>query len=220
MKISSLIYCIFCLFLNNIVYAFNVGEGSEFIMSTEGQKVELSIYISKVKNKNIGVEFHFGSGGLFTSNMWQQFEMDISKSQGIQIQKGYIKTAENEKPEILLKKHFYMNEGVQVQDFLFSNENEIKKDFVAHEMIEIPAGTIKASHYRKIHDGQTVDFWISDQVKPIGLVKLISKSKVKKTNNYTIELNSLLKNVKPAINSQEAIPMGQKTKKLLSRAAK
>jgi hypothetical protein len=216
MKISKYLIAIFL--FSNSVFAINTGEGSEFVLNTEGQKVGLSIYISEVKGKDLGVEFHFGAGGILSSNMWQQFEMNVDKKQGIQIQSGFIKTSLSSKPERMLREHFYQNRGVQVQDFLFTKDEEIAKNFIAEEVVEIPAGSIIAKHYRKSHDGQTVDFWISERVKPIGLVKLVSKSTSKKTNNYSIELSSLLKNVKPAINPAEAIPMTKKTKKLLSRA--
>jgi hypothetical protein len=216
MKISK--YVLTLLLFSSSVFAFNKGEGSEFVLETEGQKVGLSIYISEAKDKNLGVEFHFGAGGILSSNMWQQFEMNVDAKSGIQIQSGYIKTRLSKKPERMLREHFYQNEGVQVQDFLFTKEEEISKNFIGSETVEIPAGSIIAKHYRKKHDGQTIDFWISDQVKPIGLVKLVSKSGTKKTNNYKIELSSLLKNVKPAINPKEAVPMTEKTKKLLSRA--
>lgn len=206
------------LFFSNTILAFTQGEGSEFIMETEGQKVSLSIYIVKVGQKNMSVEFHFGAGGIFTMNMWQQYQMDVSSADGVKIQKGFMLKDNAEKPEIMLREHFHQNDGVQVQDFLFSRKKEIAKDFVAEEIVELPAGTIKAKHYRKSHDGQIVDFWISSQVMPIGLVKLVSKSTKKKTNNYKIELSSLLKNVKPAIDPSKAIPMTGKTLEMLSSA--
>lgn len=215
---------IFSLFLFAIFYSFSlkaqifeVGSGSEFSMKTEGQTVELSIYITDKKEKRLDVEFHFGAGGFLPFNMYQQFEMEVNPNSGVIIRNGYVQMDNSSFPEKLERENFYINEGVQLQDFLFSDGKEITKDFIANEKVELLAGTIEAKHYRKIHDGQVVDFWISDKVKPIGLVKLISKSKNVKTNNYSISLKSLIKNVKATIDPKKAQPLTPSTKKLLSR---
>jgi hypothetical protein len=218
MKIFSIVFILFT--YSFLGFSFEKGSGSEFIMITQGQKVQLSIYLTDVKKNDLSVEFHFGTGDIVTSNMWQQFHMDLKKNGPVSISIGFIKTSLDKPPERLEREHFYVNEGVQIQDFLFTNSEQINKDFVGDERVELAAGVIIAKHYKKVNNGQTVDFWISDQVKPIGLVKLVSKSSIKKSNNYSIELSSLLKNVKPAIEPSKSIPMSKSTKKLLSSAAK
>lgn len=80
------------------------------------------------------------------------------------------------------------------------------------EMIEVPAGATEATHYRKSNQGQTVDFWIADQAKSIGLVKLVSKSNIKANQNHTISLFSLFKNVSPKINSHKDKPLDERGK--------
>ena len=217
MKIFSLFLFILFYLFSLSVQAFEVGSGSEFSMETEGQTVELSIYITGKKENKLDVEFHFGAGGFLPINMYQQFEMEVSPSSGIVIHKGYVLMDNSKFPERLERENFYINEGVQLQDFLFSDGKELAKDFVGNEKVELVAGTVEAKHYRKSHAGQIVDFWISDKVKPIGLVKLISKSKKIKKNNYSIYLKSLLKNVKATINPKKAQPLTLSTRKLLSR---
>ena len=152
-------------------------------------------------------------------NMWQQFQIEKSKQGHLKISKGFIKSGIHKKPEIMTKEQFQVNEGVQLQDFLFTKFVEIEKDYIGDEQLELPAGTLVAKHYRKVTGNQTVDYWISSEVLPIGLVKLISKSSKNSTNNYQIELNSMLRNVKPAIDPKKAIPMSNETSKLMSRAA-
>jgi hypothetical protein len=51
------------------------------------------------------------------------------------------------------------------------------KKLVGKESVKVAAGTFKASHYRDVNNGMTIDFWTSDDVQPLGLVKLTSQPK-------------------------------------------
>lgn len=214
------LFLVFLISLNLHASSFKVGEGSQFVMKSGDQKIDLNIYVSESSFSNLGVEIHFGAGDLFITNMWQQFHFKIVDSGPLMITAGYIKTDQEAKSEIMTKELFQQNQGVEVQDFLFSKKEQIEKYHIADELVEVPAGSIMAKHYRKKSHGQVVDFWISDKVLPIGLVKLVSKSEKVKINNYSIELANLLKNVKPAIEPSQAIPLTQKTAKLLSKTKK
>jgi len=216
----------FSLFL--ILFSFNIyaldfkpGTGSQFVMSTGGQKVDLSIYVTERNNTGLGVEMHFGAGGFMLTNMWQQFHFELNGNAPLVIKSGYIKTKPNKKPEIMTDGFFKNNDGgVQMQDFLFSKKSEIQRYFKGDEVVELPAGTITAKHYQKKRGDQVVDFWISDKVGPISLVKLVSKSEKNKNNNYSIELASLLKNVKASIDPKEAIPLTKDTAEILKKTKK
>jgi hypothetical protein len=206
--------------LNCAAGSFKKGDGSQFALMSEGQKVDLNIYVSESRFTNLAIEMHFGVGSIFVSNMWQQFHFQIIDKGPVAIKSGYIKTSKENPAEIMTKEFFQQNEGVQIQDFLFSKKEQIEKLFIGDELVEIPAGNIMEKHYRRISGGQTVDFWISDKVLPIGLVKLVSVSKEVKKNNYSIELASLLKNVKPTIIPSESIKLTDKTAELLRNIKK
>jgi hypothetical protein len=50
------------------------------------------------------------------------------------------------------------------------------KTLVGSETVKVPAGTFKTKHYRdKSAEGDPYDFWVSDKVAPLGLVKLEGK---------------------------------------------
>jgi hypothetical protein len=51
------------------------------------------------------------------------------------------------------------------------------KKLVGKEEVKVPAGTFKTSHYRDVSDRGTVDAWISDQVPPLGMVKVTTTPK-------------------------------------------
>ena len=216
MKIFS---TLFILFISTNLYAFtfNKGDGSKFNLKTQGQNVSLSIYIAEVSDHKMNVEFHFGSAGVLGANMWQQFGMGLKGSGPIEVKEGYVQLGPTKKSEIMTPEMFQVNNGVRVEDFLFNNSAGIEKDYIGDEKVEIPAGSIVAKHYRKVKNGQTIDFWIADKVKPIGLVKLISKSETVKTNNYTIELTTLLRNVKATIDPKKAVKASKETQETFTK---
>lgn len=191
---------------------FKVGEGSSFALKTEGKTVDLNIYVAAREKKSLSVEMHFGAGGIFPFNMWQQFQFDFKENRPISISKGYILAKENKTAEIMPKELFKQDQGIQVQDFLFSKQSEFSKFFVGDELVETPAGTFVAKHFKRSRKGQIVDFWISEEVGPIGLVKLISTSESKSSQNYSVELKSLLKRVRPTINPEDATEISKESR--------
>ena len=84
-------------------------------------------------------------------------------------------------------------------EFLFRSPKSIEKNLIGYEVVQLAAGTINARRYRKRKNGQIIDFWINDQVKPITLVKLVSRGTKSTSQNYSLELKSLIKNVSAQI---------------------
>jgi hypothetical protein len=80
----------------------------------------------------------------------------------------------------------------------------------------VPAGTVEATHYRIIDRDQTVDFWIHESAKPIGIVKMISTGKSLK-HNYSLELKSLMTNSAPKIDPKKARPLTKEAKEFLPK---
>ncbi len=196
-----------------------VGSGSEFKFSgANGEKVGLSIYITESSFTKLGVEYFLSTGGLLGVQAWQQFIMGINPS-GLTLEQGYIQTPDMKAPEIMTK-DFQMNNqnGVQVEDFFFKKESDIEKYKIGMETVEVPAGSILCTHYRKKRSNQVVDFWISDKAGAIGLVKLVSSGSPDQT--YSIELSSLLTNVKAKINPQIAVPLTEKGKMFIGKSGK
>lgn len=193
-----------------------VGNGSEFKLTLKkGEVVNLSIYFTESSFTKLGVEYFFSTGGLLGVQAWQQYLLGIA-DKGLSLDQGFIQSADMKNPEIMTKEFMENNEnGVNVEDFFFSKEADIEKLKIGMETIEVPAGSILSTHYQKKRAAQTVDFWISDKAGSIGLVKLISNGSA--NQNYTIELMSLLKNVKPKIVPKNAVPLSEKGKMFLGK---
>jgi hypothetical protein len=60
--------------------------------------------------------------------------------------------------------------GLPAQKF----QNPDPKKLVARERITVPAGAVVANHYRDLLPDSTVDSWLSDDVPPLGVVKIVS----------------------------------------------
>jgi hypothetical protein len=76
------------------------------------------------------------------------------------------------------------------------------KTLVGSETVKVPAGSFKTKHYRdKTPQGDKLDFWVSDSVPPLGLVKI----EVEQKNNPQIkgkllfELTGSGKDAKPLV---------------------
>ena len=211
-KILALSFTLFSL------YAGSLGSGSKFKVrfTDDPSAVDLSIYITDSNEAQVNVEYYFSTtNSLIPVEMWQQFHFKKSSS-GVLPVAGYVLTHKAGRPEKLPPNYLKVQKGVQVHDFMFSSKAEIAKDKVGEEKIKTPAGEVLATHYRKKRDGQQVDFWVADEAKPIGLVKLISKGS-KRDQRYTIVLGSLIKNVRPSINAEKSIPLTVATKALLPK---
>lgn len=91
----------------------------------------------------------------------------------------------------------------------FSKPNP--KTLVKEESVTVKAGTFKTKHYRdKTPTGDTVDYWVSDKVLPLGLVKMEAEQKQNAAIKGPVkfELAGTGKGAKPAI-TKPAKPFDQ-----------
>lgn len=202
----------------NLSQSFPAGTGSSYKikMVKDPTPIFLSLYVAGTRVDSLHIEYFLETKSLLPVRMWQQFEIGLS-SKGAEVKYGYIQTPELKKPEIIPAENLKGADGVQVNDFLFASKAQLEKDKVGEEMVEIAAGATKATHYRKINNGQTVDYWISSEAKPMGLVMLVSKSDKNEDQNYSLELTSLIENIKPKITPESAVPITEVGKRFLAK---
>lgn len=199
--------------------SFPPGKGCLYQLEVKGQQIPLdvSIYVASSNKDKVSIEYFISSReSLIPIEMWQQFEIAPS-SGGPKVTKGFVQTKELKNPEALTGEYLNGFDGVKVNDFLFSTESELNKNKIGIEEVEVPAGKDKATHYRTVTAGQTIDYWISDEAKPIGLVKLTSKHATDQKKNYSLVLTSLMKNVKPFIDPAKAVPLSDRGKSYLAK---
>jgi hypothetical protein len=206
-------------FAQNLSTSFPAGAGATYKvkMRKDPTPISLSMYIAGTRVDSVHIEYFMETKGLLSAQMWQQFEIGVT-SKGAEIRKGFVQTKELANAEIMPAEYLKgASGGIQVNDFLFPDKAKLDKDKVGIELVEIAAGSTKATHYRTSNNGHTVDYWISDDAKPMGLVMLVSKSEANENQNYSLELASIMENVKAKIIPEKAVPLSDKGKSMLAK---
>lgn len=203
----------------DLAKSFPVGKGSNFSLKMKegGDPINLTITIASVSTNAVNIEYFMEANGLIPLQMWQQFEIAVPNSGPAQIRQGWVKTKELKAPEIMTEEYLKGFDGVQVSDFLFTDQATLDKNKIGIESVQIPAGKTTATHYRSSNNGQIVDYWISDVAKPIGLMRMISTHPDKPAQNYTLELKNLVNHVKPTIDPAKAVPLTAVGRSLLAK---
>jgi hypothetical protein len=80
------------------------------------------------------------------------------------------------------------------------------KTLVGKETIKVPAGSMKTTHYRDHTPAGSVDVWVSEEVPPLGLVKVVAtpepvtrKSKLPRSPHFSMELSATGTGAKPTV---------------------
>jgi hypothetical protein len=222
---SKILFCI--LFYCQLVWAddftklYTVGNGQTYYMkSKDSTDATVSIYTTSVDKDSLGIEYYIQSQNSFLKQeLWQQFKLEKGSSGPLKLSEGYILSDSMKKPERMEAKHLKGADGVQMTDFLFGSFEEINKHLLNTEEVMVPAGKVKANRYKISNNGQNIEFWISTDSKPLTLLKLVSTGK-KKHHNYSLVLETLVRNVKSKINPDEAVALSKSTRKLLETSLK
>lgn len=193
------------------------GAGAQYTMKIGGATTEVALYFAKAPGTNQkAIEIFFRSPGqLLPIELWQQFHLGQSGSGQIKVNDGYV-YAEKFKARKLDPEYLRGFDGVQVSQFLMTSKDQLKRHFVASEKVKVPAGEVTADHYRIERAGQTVDFWIHHDSKPIGLVRLKSSGQ-KMKHNYDMQMTQLVTGVKQKIEPSEAKPMNDEARAFLPK---
>jgi len=200
---------------------YTVGNGQTYYMkSKDSMDATVSIYTTDVEKDSLGIEYYIQSQNSFLKQeLWQQFKLEKGASGPLKLTEGYILSDTMKKPERMESNHLRGADGVQMTDFLFGSFEEINKHLLNTEEVIVPAGKVKANRYKISNNGQNVEFWISTDSKPLTLLKLVSTGK-KKHHNYSLVLETLVRNVKSKIDPNKAVALSKATRKILETSLK
>ena len=80
------------------------------------------------------------------------------------------------------------------------------KTLIGKESIKVKAGSFKTTHYRDHSPVGTVDVWVSEEVPPLGLVKVVAtpepptgKTKLPRSPQFSMELAATGAGAKPTV---------------------
>jgi hypothetical protein len=197
------------------------GNGARFKLHSQGSAHDLYVALVKVDDSSERVVIEVFAAAEFADPLWQQFVLSV-KGDRPSVEAGYVQMG-NRDPMKLTEHHLAGTDGLDVSLFLLSeaelrtNKGKGLKDLkeVGPETIATPAGTMVCSHYRLERPEQRLDLWVSDEARPIGLVRLISAGK-KQNDNYRLELQELLSGVVAKINPAKAGPLSEDLKALFA----
>lgn len=195
------------------------GNGSRFTMQSQGSTFDLNVGLLKVDPAEGRVIIEVFAAAQLSDPLWQQFVIGM-KGERPAVEAGYIQVGDKA-PMVLPKQHLVGIGGLDVSLFLVS-EGDLRhgstKDLkhLGQETIATPAGKVSCVHYRVEKPAQQLDFWISDEAKPIGLVRMVSTG-TQPSDNYQLELQELLSGIAPKINPAKAGPLSDEMKAVLTR---
>lgn len=201
------------------------GEGSKFSIAMGPVSGEVAIYVTRVDGPLTSVEMHFaytsGPASILAASrpeMWMQTEYEKPKVEGrpVRIVNGYLLSAGMNAPEHFNPMSVAESDGLGLVQFLHGSRASLDEGLVGEEKVTTEAGTVSALHYRKVKGDQTLDFWISEAAKPLGLVRLVSRGG---KSEFQMELKSLVKNVAPKIDPRKARPASPQTLQLVNISA-
>lgn len=167
--------------------AIQVGEGSKYTLQVAGIEGNLAIYVTQVKGATLGIETFFDSRGL-GADSYQAYLI-----QGQKVQRALTLGPGQSTPSPMSTDNF-SGQGFQVGDFQIKDLKTLTEWYIRSEKIKVAGALVDCKVYQTSKNGQTITFWLSEQVRPLGLVKLISVSE-SPLKNYQLEFKSLLKGV-------------------------
>jgi hypothetical protein len=195
------------------------GNGSRFKMQAQGGTYDLQVGLVRV-DQNFGlVTIEVFAAAQFADPLWQQFILSTSGNRP-KVEVGYIQIGKRS-PMKLQASHLAGTSNLDINLFLLS-EAELRRESMGgmkslgKETLNTKAGTVDCGHYRLEGPEQNLDLWISDEARPVGLVRLVSTGK-KPADNYRLELEELLSGIAAKIDPGRAVPLSEDMKALLSR---
>ncbi|MCC7405736.1 MAG: hypothetical protein IT288_15155 [Bdellovibrionales bacterium] len=191
------------------------GTGARFDMKLSTGAAEVAIIVADTSNSESAVEYYFKDLSWTGIEMWQRFHLR-PEGKKMRLADGFILMPQFGQAMKLTPEYLQGFDGVQLSSFMMESSAEFNAHKVGVEKVTVPAGTVEATHYRVQQRGQTIDFWVHDSAKPVGVVKVVSSGKEIK-HNYTMELRSLIQNAQPKIDPSKAGPLTKEAKEFLPK---
>jgi hypothetical protein len=194
---------------DNIPRSFPAGTGARYQLHTPTGNASVTISIAESSAKHVVVEMYFAGQGFMSSEMWQQYVIDLPGNGAPVVREGYMLRGEASAPERMPADVLAGLDNASVADFLIASRGDLDRWKRGDERVVVPAsgpGGIAATKYEQPTGSQVVTYWISDDAKPLGLVKLVSRG-TKPAQSYEFALESVLTHVGTKIDRKRATPL-------------
>ncbi|MFH1075924.1 MAG: hypothetical protein V1753_03660 [Pseudomonadota bacterium] len=197
------------------------GEGAAYLLHDYTGENHFALAIVGIDGvaKHVVIEV-FAKSDIAGKGLFQQFVFAFPEDRPV-INKAYI-MIDGQSPMTIPATALSKTDNLRIEDFLTKKDDLQSGNYgkkIGTETIHVPAGATECIHYQHKGDGCVVDFWLSDQVLPIGIVKLKSRGS-KQMQNYTLELTKVLSGVGQAIDETRVVPLSEEMKQILNIAVK
>lgn len=194
---------------HNEIPVYTVGTGAKYFMTKGSDKSEISIVFVESTKESLVVEMFMKSlsdRAALQVEMVQQFQFKMVGGT-LQLIKGIMKIPHLPKPQIIPAEALAgVGGGAQLKSFLIGSKAEIDAQKVADETVTENGKSYRATHYKKSENGQNIEYWVSDDAKPLGFVRMKSTG-ANSMSNYTMNYIGPLSAVKSKIDATQAEPM-------------
>jgi hypothetical protein len=194
------------------------GNGSRFKLYYQSSANDMQVALTNVDPGKSKVVIEVFAAAEMSEPLWQQFVLGVSGDKPT-VEAGYLQLGNSGAPMKFDAKNLAGVGGLDVSLFMMTEadlRNGVPRGMklIGRESVTTPAGKVACSHLRLDSAAQKLDFWISDEARPIGLVRMVSEGK-KDTDNYRLELQELLSGVAAKIDPTRAGPMTDQMKSML-----
>jgi len=188
----------------SLTASFPPGSGSRFTFASPYGTGELVVSIAASTPARLTVECAFAVGA---HELWQAFVIDAASRPPVVVG-GFLLTGGARAPERIPPELLRGVDTFALDELLLGDRAALERFRIGDEQIVVPASPtpIRATRYERTKGDQTLTFWLSDDARPIGLVRLVSRG-ARASQSYTLELRALLKNVGRKIDPAKAVPL-------------
>jgi len=175
--IVALLLCLSAVVRADLSRSFPARSGARYAFHSPLGNAAVTLSIVESSGNRVVVEVYFARTGLVASSMWQQFVLDVSSGKPV-VREGYLLTGEGRAPERMPSEALAGLDNASLSDFLITSRAYLERWKKGTERIVVPASGpagIQATRYEQPTGNQVVTYWLSDDAKPLGLVKLVSR---------------------------------------------
>lgn len=196
----------------DLAKSFPKGKGSRFELKLDGgMKTDVMIYVADSTKSAAAIEMYLSSAAMgMPLELWLLSRFGAKSEKKIELQDMFAWMKGSPAPEKIPAETVGRSKGLQLTDFMLRDAAALGALRVEKGPIQVPAGTVQATHYRMKQNKNTIDFWISEEAAPLGLVKIDSTGE----NAFSMALVTLLSNVQAKIDPRRAVPMTATTQSL------
>ncbi|MEC9281509.1 MAG: hypothetical protein VX642_02260 [Bdellovibrionota bacterium] len=197
---------------------FQKSSGNSYDLSFGSIQSKIILAVVSSSTEKLVIEIHSNVSSFIPLEMTHQFHLKI-KDKKIYISDAFINSPVlGNKVYRLDDEYLQGYDGVQMASFLdFKPNGKIKK--IGNAKVSTDLKTFNTSQYQINENSQTIDFWITEEIKPFAIAAIRSSGR-KKDHNYMLSYKEPIKYYRSKLDIRKAQKMDDKIKAILPKPSK